>query len=805
MNEWQDKLQDEANTELEALLGLNEAIAEEERVKKETARNLAAAVINSSQVRPKYNIEAQLKALDELYRKGFSKVVVLADESGNQHRYRITQANTSLIKMRNGKDLNVVNRLAPLASKLITAQIDDEIEHNGKIIGFVEHIDFVHKSVLKNDEIELLELIESEEDFVTRKKQQFNIKVLREFETRELAPAYDEVYTSGQNGRELDSETTVSLSSDFYTNTTKAQEELIQLPNRGTIAVLGIAGSGKTSIALGRVKKLYSSNQFDHDEEGYDDFFRDPRKMVGFVLHKQLVPYLKDTCTELDMGAMPIKEYKEHQKALLTHYKSLLQLRMNNTGKYTRSSADFVFSEQCKMEWLRNAEKSITHKLLDDVIANLALVEKSIIDVCDKQGNQSKTINSLQSIILDVWREFKSEAISRISKRKTLAGKWGLFCIELVNFLNRLASEWTDKISAEKRYYLDEGKIVSTRPDVMSEAIYPFSTIGKDSKTSEAIEKIKTAVSSRVRSAFFLSDSGAKLKVTDKYLAFLAELSLDSQSESFTKLYKTVSELKLTKADIDLLICICDLMCWKTASGETVPAYLSERAKYTSVFIDEVQDFTELEVFSMALQADPRRAAVTVVGDFMQQLYPDKVRNLADCLPMMQRKDPYILNENKRQNPVLARYSQYVRDALDGQLVSENKINLSSDELQKLEVSTELQKQAIADFLREAGNNKTVCIICPTYEIAEVLESDLREMIEEELWRESHVTKNSTELNKAFYIHFTTPTPTKGLEFDMVVIPNFEMMTMDNTVSGHHTYVAVSRAKEKLLLLEVNK
>lgn len=806
MSEWQDKLQNEAEIELDALLDLNRAIREEERVKKSTSRNLASAVINSHQVNANYNLEAQLKAIDELYRKGFAKVIVLNDGSDNLTRYRITQANKSLIKTVDGKVINVINRLAALASQLITAELDDEIEVNGRRIGYVEHISFIHKNAFKDDEIELLELIESEEDFVTRTKKQFHISKPSKLSegVAEVSGSYNIPNTPlSEDSQELAPDSLQSLSSDFYTNTTREQEELIKLPNRGAIAVMGVAGSGKTSIALGRVKKFYSSNQFDEEHEDFDGFFRDPSKMVGFVLHKQLVPYLKETCTELELANMPVREYKELQKILLTHFQVLLQLKMSSGGKFTRTGSAFVFPEQCRLSWLKQVERSVTGQLIDDVLKSLANVEEAIRQQFLQRHNLPNSISSIEPLICSAWREFYEDVKLKLTKRRETPGKWGFFSIELVNFFNQLAEVWSSKISSEKQYFEKDGYLTSKRHDPMATPIYPFSTKDKDSKTAETLNKLKSTLSAKVRSAFFLSDSGAKLKVTDKYVKFLAKLASQSEmNPEIQELYETVSLGKLSNADLDLLTIVSDLLCWKTGLNAFIPRYLKERPKYTSVFIDEVQDFTELQVLSMALQADPKRSAITVVGDFKQQLYTDKVQDLNECLPMMQSKRPFRLTRNMRQHPVLARYSSYIRSILSGDNVDETQVNFTSTELVKKQVKHNDIESQIIEFIRDAGQNKSVCVICPTHEIAQTLESKLSIIIETELWRESHVSENSTELNKSFYIHFTTPKPTKGLEFDRVVIPHFEMMSMNDSVDGHHTYVAVSRPRERLLLLE---
>lgn len=51
------------------------------------------------------------------------------------------------------------------------------------------------------------------------------------------------------------------------------------------------------------------------------------------------------------------------------------------------------------------------------------------------------------------------------------------------------------------------------------------------------------------------------------------------------------------------------------------------------MFIDEVQDFTEQQVYLMAEQAKPDYKAVTAVGDIAQKLHHGSTIDIQKCFP----------------------------------------------------------------------------------------------------------------------------------------------------------------------------
>jgi transcription elongation GreA/GreB family factor len=227
-------LYQEASTELEALADLNVTIDNEIRSKRNGV--VENAVINVDSVILQHDPKSQLEVLQELVRQGYAKVVVLHDDDGRVTRYRVTQANKSVIKGKDGGMLNLIGRLAPLARHLITAELDDEIECNGKFFGYVKLIEYVKKSSFRENDFSSFELIENDADYDLRRKKLVNVisalKLPTKFESDEpgVAAVAERPATSVIN-----SEKKASLSAEFYTRTTPEQEELIRFPNSAVL------------------------------------------------------------------------------------------------------------------------------------------------------------------------------------------------------------------------------------------------------------------------------------------------------------------------------------------------------------------------------------------------------------------------------------------------------------------------------------------------------------------------------------------------------------------------------------------
>jgi hypothetical protein len=162
------------------------------------------------------------------------------------------------------------------------------------------------------------------------------------------------------------------LSEVFYLNRTRAQDAVISRSPVGAMFVQGVAGSGKTSAALGRTKMLCdfnANNVFDESE------FRDiaghsldywsgkfagqfsQEGSVGFVRTGELIQYLKETCRRLDLPHLPVLEYPELRSRLREQRKLT---RSKSSSKPWRGQAEgHQLHVATSMAWLRSADRAV--------------------------------------------------------------------------------------------------------------------------------------------------------------------------------------------------------------------------------------------------------------------------------------------------------------------------------------------------------------------------------------------------------------------------------------------------------------
>jgi DNA helicase IV len=264
----------------------------------------------------------------------------------------------------------------------------------------------------------------------------------------------------------------------------------------------------------------------------------------------------------------------------------------------------------------------------------------------------------------------------------------------------------------------------------------------------------------------------------------------------------------LTSADLDLLLCLHQI-AGRGFKGS--PATASEPTFYQSVFIDEVQDFTEQQVFLMAEQARPEYRAVTVAGDLAQKLHNGSCIAVRACFPS--HKLEYVkLTENLRQaeSPGLALFSACFREVAHGDgdgleravACLEDVTEVGRPRMRVCESAADLDERILKE-LEDVPSTQTLAVVFPSKECATAVFDRLKSslatrMITAEL--SSHV-----DLSKRFVRHFAEVENTKGLEFDVVILPMLEMFDLDRELDRNRLYVAVTRARKRLVFMSCKR
>jgi hypothetical protein len=727
------------------------------------------------------------------------------------------------------------------------------------------------------------------------------------------------------------------LGETFYVNRTREQDEIMSRSPIGPMFVEGVAGSGKTSAALGRTKMLCDFNATSvHDEGEFRDFaghdlaywsgkyagqFSQEASM-GFVRTGELIQYLKETCRRLDLPNLPVQEYPELRSRLRQHRR--VERNRPGTARWTGLSTPRDTQVDTTMAWLKAADRAIAAGFAKEFEARLPTVDElasafhtdartRALRIVSAASDQLRSeVNDLSRELADsnaggafVLDRLAARVLTRIRRvRNRVLGKdvvwvavgsktWfasneqdmaaQLVAANVQLFLRTSARlvfldergpldsslkllsltgepiEW----SADTRGLMGNGRVLvrdttgktvhavpsdaknllfRLMPDSQErlyvwrdDALRPLSVqrgIGKElmalnpSRRSGAAEASEDDERSDEQDGTLGSD---KRRSVDAVFAVAARRALlqpltfiaDAYSESLTvrgqyfpdrkvasAIEKQLAQRKLSDADIDLLLCIGHSI---GRGFEGVPATLSEPSFYQSVFVDEVQDFSEQQIYLMVEQAQPEYRAVTVVGDRAQKLHNGGSIDVSACFPGGSVLT-VSLTENLRQLevPGLAWLSSCFRAQLQGDPAEiipspelAKRMRQHADPLggpQLVFVNDEEELVAhVVDTLDALGGRETVAVLLPNAEIAAALHARCKGALSDRMI--DTAVSEKIDLSRRHVRHFTGVANSKGLEFDVVIVPYLERYKLSRTADANGLYVALTRPRRRLVLI----
>lgn len=729
------------------------------------------------------------------------------------------------------------------------------------------------------------------------------------------------------------------LSEVFYLNRTRSQDAVISRSPVGAMFVQGVAGSGKTSAALGRTKMLCdfnAKNVFDETEfreiAGHSFHYWSGKfagqfsqeGSVGFVRTGELIQYLKETCRRLDLPHLPVLEYPELRSRLREQRKLT---RSKSSSKAWRGLADVhQLNIATSMAWLRSADLAVAKYWAqalknavpsrEDVLSRVSPEDVSraggITDVAldllrQKVGDlagELEHFSSKQRFALDglalkvqaciagvrklalgrdvLWanlsgatwfaqneHDLASQLVAahpalylRNGARLVFLGDDGVLFDPTLTFLSTSgeAQLWDDNT----RTMLDKGELLvrdasgMTVPAKVSglrdlylrllpEAVerlfvlrdgalhrwLPQKGLGKarlsllsvpadiqidEEAEPEADEHDAPAAEKDMRSSLDALFAQACRKALMQLLHFVADAysqavathpSLFPDAEVASGISRQLQEKKLTDEDVDLLLCLMHLV--SRGFKDAGRGVLVEPDFYQSVFVDEVQDFTEQQVFLMAEQAQPAYRAVTVVGDIAQKLHNGSTIDISACFPE-QPIEQIQLTENMRQlgAPALAWFSACFRALLQDRLSDFAPSTLLMKQLQEqagqlhgpvLEWADDAAhlSDLVIEHLQDVAHQQTAAVLLPDAETADALFEACKDRLAAQMIDAELSTK--IDLSRRHVRHFTTVANAKGLEFDVVIIPTLERYHMGDTQDINLLYVGLTRARRKLVLI----
>lgn len=729
------------------------------------------------------------------------------------------------------------------------------------------------------------------------------------------------------------SENYYGLSEAFYVNRTRQQNEVMSRSPIGPMFVEGVAGSGKTSAALGRTKMLCDFNAANvtselefRDIAGLDLHYWSGKfagqfsqeGSVGFVRTGELIQYLKETCRRLDLSNLPVQEYSELRSRLQQHRK--LERSRAKGARWSGLPEPRGTHAETTMAWLRAADRAVAEQLAHELrasvpsleaitasfdgdyraraqrVAQLALrqlqreVDAIVSELCKPGSGQRFSLDRLAARIHEriervrqsvlgknvLWVTLGTTSWTSSSEQEIaellVADHVPLFLRSQARLvflrengpsdpsLTLLSSTgevlpWSEDVRAEMDKSLirvrdAEGRVfvaksssvndlhlrllpeTTDRPFVLREgALRPLKVmrgLGKEMMTLLPTASVMIDEAEESEGAGYV-EQGYRRKSVDAVFNALARQSLlqpltylaDAYAQALVsrqaifpdttmaaRIAAQLQERKLAGEDIDLLLCLAHIV-GRDFAGK--PQVLAEPGFYQCVFIDEVQDFTEQQVFLMAEQARPEYRAVTVVGDIAQKLHNGIRIEIKACFPG-QSVETVQLTENLRQleAPGLALFSSCFRARLQdgltvhvpspllGERLREYAHQLRGPELLLVEDDQDLIGQVV-DALSAVKGHQTAAVVLAGVGDAQVLYERCKDALAD---RMMHAECSQTiDLSRRHVRHFTSVAHAKGLEFDVVIVPYLERYDLDEAGDVNRLYVALTRARRRLIVM----
>ncbi len=259
--------------------------------------------------------------------------------------------------------------------------------------------------------------------------------VIEDDETDEWIPPEQEDGNEDEDTKQTVVDEYFGLSETFYLNRTREQDAVVARSPIGAMYVEGVAGSGKTSAALGRTKMLCDFNaQNVYDEAEFRDIVGDngdywagrfagqfsQESSVGFVRTGELIQYLKETCRRLDLPNLPVQEYPE----LRSRLRQSRQVERSAGSRWAGLNEPRGTHVDITMVWLRTADRAIASYWADAFLHQFPTAEDVANSFVPEAKNRTLNIvrPAMERLCKEITSLYQELAKPRVTERFALDG-----------------------------------------------------------------------------------------------------------------------------------------------------------------------------------------------------------------------------------------------------------------------------------------------------------------------------------------------------------------------------------------------
>jgi hypothetical protein len=729
----------------------------------------------------------------------YAKLIRVRDVGSDaEDEYRVTAADITFT------DLKVLRRTSPLLKKLISAREGEEVQITPTRLVEVLEVRYLDRHVpLYGHEYDFLAMRDADHVLVHHLRSwlaqregnannaAIDVAAVDELEVARVAPVAneaaggetDEVPQLGQVEREN------QLRDQFYWQPTATQEEAMRSDADGLVVVLGVAGSGKTSVALGRMAMLHLSAE-DPVRARYT-----ASSGLGVVLNESLVGYLKKAMSgQLFLQDMKVLSFSAIKRQLSEKRHLLGGGKPKLKVVRARDDLEELFS---RIRWLRAYTKPLTELIAAELQRGLGERPDGWTLGSTRALNDAELLRQAQG--LEVPDEAKrtepwvppasvAEGVS-LSARRALMELWGKLLVE-IRAACRLAESAPNPATLLRNV---EAARKQFKQDIQENSAW-------SSSATAARQALQKQVKTSIERAFQLGERYIALVSTPELRdrALLAA-GVAADGDLHAALVAHWSGRVVNAYEVDSLLLLAEQIsaAYPAQDAADAIATLIPSARYTHLFIDEFQDFTEVRFeLLLALRATPQAPAFAV-GDHCQRL-----NHMGLSRDFPRPAQLIFLGENKRQTMHLAELASAFRAAIQGddQPATPVKPGIRDEKPFVMTTTDDDLDAALLEAIQVAREERlSVAVIFADANRASEVHGRVKDELEHgDVQSRLSIDSDVSSLCDTSVVHFTLPLPVKGLEFDAVFVLDVDQYDLDNHVAADELYVALTRARRRL-------
>ena len=525
------------------------------------------------------------------------------------------------------------------------------------------------------------------------------------------------------------------------------QNEIIREDIHNNMVIQGVAGSGKTTVALHRIAYLVYNNIKNINPEQY--------LVIG--PNKFFVNYISGVLPDLDVNNVLQLTYDEIVKELIGENFELLSDE-NNLIK-SINNLDELKYERFKV--------SMNYK---------ELLDKFLVDFDRKVvPNEDFTIKGYKILSRNVISKIYDSIVDDVISYEVFAKKIERACLFISKYIsehesiifNNVQEEFHSKISNLNKKELD-----------------------KERKNIEFIKKeLKNNCNQSLKKYF----SYGKPKILNLYIEFLKNIDKYDRDIDIENVNININSIKKKKVYFEDLGAL--LYLYYRVYGS------SNFFNIRHAVIDEAQDFGELNFY--VLKKLMPNSTFSIFGDLAQSIYQYRgINNWNEVIDITFKKEcelKYLKKSYRTTTEIMNSANNIIRYI--GMTVSEPVIRHGVD-VNYIKLNNN-KIECICDIINKylEKQYKSIAIICKDCEEANYINKKLKE----EGIDASNITNLDLEYNGG--ICTITSYLAKGLEFDGVIISDASLGVYDSSkkIDMKILYVAMTRALHELNILYNNE